>query len=224
MRRIYGIDTERLNFLTDGVYAIAITLLVLEIKVPEGLTPDQLVSVLIHETPKFAVYLIAFSACAVGWTFTYLANGIHRRTGPAHLFCTLIGLLSVGLIPFSSALMGNYPDQPWGIVAYAIDVGLLAGVYGLDLMLAMATLPDHVDRSPMRLLALTAFAVTGEAIFCGVLAFFSPRACLYMICATTLVIWVEYFVLVGWMGRTMEALHEEPHAHAPPQPLARRRR
>jgi uncharacterized membrane protein len=195
-----GLDTERLNFLTDGVYAIAITLLVLELKVPEHLQPAQLLPALIENVPKFITYLIAFSACAIGWTFTYLSHGFVRRAGPGHLVCTLVSLLAVGLIPFSSALMGEYPDSPWGVVAYALDVGLLAGVYAVDLMLAARNLPAHVDLRPIRLLYWTAWSVVGVAVVAaGGLAFISPRLCLYIIAAVTAGIWIEYFFWsAGW--------------------------
>lgn len=219
-----GLETERLNFLTDGVYAIAITLLVLELKVPEHLKTAQLLPALLDEIPKFITYLIAFSACAIGWTFTYLSHGLVRRAGAAHLLCTLVSLLAVGLIPFSSALMGEYPDSPWGVAAYAVDVGLLAGVYAVDLMLASRGLPAHVDRRPIRLLYGTGWAVAGiAALAAGWLAFLSPRLCLYVIAVVTALIWIEYMVLVGWIGHAVEALSAGRPAHAP-APAKRRRR
>jgi len=48
-----GLQTERLSVLTDGVYAIAITLLVLDVKVPEHLSPGQVPLALLENIPKF---------------------------------------------------------------------------------------------------------------------------------------------------------------------------
>lgn len=219
-----GLQTERLNFLTDGVYAIAITLLVLELKVPAHLRPEAVLPALRDNGPKFIAYLIAFSACAIGWTFTYLSHGLVRRAGAGHLLCTLISLLAVALIPFSSSLMGNYPDSPWGIVAYAIDVGLLAAIYALDLILASRRLPAHVDRRPIRVLYTTALGVAGVAVVSASwLAFLSPKLCLYVIGAVTAIIWIEYAVLVGWIGRALAALEDPGHTHRPALPERRRR-
>ena len=97
-----------------------------------------------------------------------------------HLACTLISLLAASLIPFSASVLGNYPDSPWGIVIYAIDVGVLAGVFAIDLLHAERTvIPAHIDRAPIRLLAGTAIAVAGIGALCGgFLAFVSPRLCL----------------------------------------------
>jgi len=154
-----GLQTERLSVLTDGVYAIAITLLVLDVKVPEHLSPGQVPLALLDNIPKFVTYLIGFTACAIGWTFTYLSPSLVRRGGASHLICTLLSLLAVGLLPFSSALMGNYPDLPWGVAAYGADVALLAGMNALDLTLATRGLPERVDRRAVHALYGSSWAV-----------------------------------------------------------------
>jgi uncharacterized membrane protein len=204
-RKLGGLENDRLNFLTDGVYAIALTLLVLELKVPEHLRPEQLLPALIANGPKFAAYVIGFSAVAIGWTFNFLIHPLVRRGGPMHLACTLISLLAASLIPFSASVLGNYPDSPWGIVIYAADVGLLAGVFAIDLLHAERTvISAHIDRAPIHLLAGTAIGVAVIGALCGgILAFVSPRLCLWIIGAVTATIWVEYFVLVNWFGRAL---------------------
>jgi uncharacterized membrane protein len=203
---IGNLDTERLNYLTDGVYAIALTLLVLELKVPEHLRPGELLPALLANGPKFAAYLIGFSAVAIGWTFNYLIHPLVRRGGPTHLACTLVSLMAASLIPFSASVLGNYPDSPWGIGIYAADVGVLAGVFAIDLLHAERTvIPTHIERGPIRLLAGMAIGVTLVGVLCGgFLAFVSPRLCLWIIGAVTAAIWVVYFVLVGWVGRVLE--------------------
>jgi uncharacterized membrane protein len=213
-------QTERLSFLTDGVYAIAITLLVLDVKVPEHLSPAQVLPALLDNIPKFVSYLIAFTACAIGWTFTYLSHGLVVRGGAGHLICTLLSLLAVGLLPFSSALMGNYPDLPWGVAAYGADVALLAGMNALDLTLATRGLPERVDRRAVRVLYGSSWAVAAIAAGTIGLAFLSPRIALYVVAGVTAMIWVEYFFLVGWIGRAIEAI-EARMAHHAPQPRRR---
>ena len=212
-RRLGTLENDRLNHLSDGVYAIALTLLVLELKVPEHLRPEQLLPALIANGPKFSAYMFGFSAVAIGWTFNYLANPLVRRGGPMHLACTLVSLLAVSLIPFSASVLGNYPDSPWGIVIYAADVGLLAGCFAIDLRHAERTvIPVHIDRAPIRLLLGTAIGVVIIGALCGgVLAFVSPRLCLWIIGGVTATIWVEYFMLVNWFGR---ALGQGPEAEA----------
>ena len=55
-----GTELERIVFFSDAVFAIAITLLVLEIRVPDGLSPAGLTSALGEMWPRFASYLISF--------------------------------------------------------------------------------------------------------------------------------------------------------------------
>jgi uncharacterized membrane protein len=200
-----GLHPERLNFLTDGVYAIALTLLVLELKVPEHLRPEQVLPALLENWPKFFAYLIGFSAAAIGWTFNFLVHPLVRRSGPTHLACTLVSLMAASLIPFSASVMGSYPNSPWGIVVYAIDVGLLAGVFAIDLVHAERTvIPPSIDRRPIRLLWMTAVGVSLCAVVCGgLLSFVSPHLTLAIIGVVTVGIWAEYFVLVGWIGRVL---------------------
>jgi uncharacterized membrane protein len=202
---LVGLHPERLNFLTDGVYAIALTLLALELKVPEHLRPDQVLPALMETWPKFVAYLIGFSAAAIGWTFNFLVHPLVRRSGPTHLACTLVSLMAASLIPFSASVMGSYPDSPWGIVVYAADVGVLAGVFAVDLVHAERTvIPPSIDRRPIRLLWMTALGVAACALVCGgTLSFVSPHLTLIVIAVVTVGIWAEYFVLVGWIGRVL---------------------
>lgn len=202
---LVGLHPERLNFLTDGVYAIALTLLVLDLKVPEHLRPEQVLPALLENWPKFFAYLIGFSAAAIGWTFNFLVHPLVRRSGPTHLVCTLISLMAASLIPFSASVMGSYPNSPWGIVIYAIDVGTLAGVFAIDLLHAERTvIPPSIDRGPIRLLWMSAAGVAACAVLCGgFLAFVSPHVTLGIIGLVSVIIWAEYFVLVGWVGRAL---------------------
>jgi len=217
---VSGFETERLNFLTDGVYAIALTLLVLELKMPEHLTPAQVLPALLANGPRFAAYLIGFSAVAIGWTFNFLVHPLVRRSGPTHLACTLLSLMAASLIPFSASVLGNNPDSPWGVVIYAIDVGLLAGVFAIDLMHAERTvIPPEIDRGPIYTLAGTAAAVTAIAVFCAPLAFVALRPIQAVIGVVSVIIWAEYFMLVSWMGRVLG----ETGASEITPPLRRRR-
>lgn len=62
-----GTEVERIVFFSDAVFAIAITLLVLEIRVPDGLPPARLAEALGRMWPKFLSYLISFSVTGGYW-------------------------------------------------------------------------------------------------------------------------------------------------------------
>jgi hypothetical protein len=206
------LHAERLNVLTDGVYAIALTLLVLDLKAPEHLASGQLLPALIAEIPRFLIFLIAFSAGGIGWTFTYFCNALMDRGSGLHLFLTLGALVTVSLIPFTSALMGSYPDQPWGILAYALDIAALSGLNTVDLIVTgPEIIPPHVDRWLVRVLWGSSLACCLVALGCGAVALANPRLALGLIAFFTASIWIEFLWLAPWVAR---------QAHPPPTPVA----
>lgn len=102
---------ERLILFSDAVFAIAITLLVIEIKVPElheEFTDAALGQELLHLIPKFVGFLISFLIIGMYWTihhriFSFLVNYDRKL-----LWLNLFFLMSIVLMPFSSGLYGEY--------------------------------------------------------------------------------------------------------------------
>ena len=64
-------ETLRIEAFSDGVFAIAITLLVLELKVPADLAPDEsLLRALVHSWPSYAAFLVSFATILIMWAIT----------------------------------------------------------------------------------------------------------------------------------------------------------
>jgi len=199
-----GLEIDRLSFLSDGVFAIVLTLLVLELKIPEGLAPNRILPALVDNAPKFAAFVIAFGAASVGWAYSYLAHSVMRRSNFSHMILTLISLMMVSTIPFVSAVMGNYPDSPWGYVPYCFAIAALCTALTLDMVINGRVLSDPaLDRR-----IITAFAgSTGLVMLIGLvgcgLAFWSPRLVFWVIVVVSALIWVDYFYLSAWIGREL---------------------
>jgi uncharacterized membrane protein len=103
-------DLGRLDALIDGVFAVAMTLLVLDLKLPSG-TRD-LLSALRQMLPGFLVYLIAFASIAGYWTihhfaFRHIAHGDGR-----FIVLSLVNLLFVTLYPVTASIVGAHPLEP----------------------------------------------------------------------------------------------------------------
>ncbi len=205
-----GLEIDRLNFLTDGIYAIVMTLLVLELKIPEGLAPDRILPALIESGPKFAAFAISFSAAAVGWSYAYLAHSIMQRSNFTHLIMTLLSLMSASLIPFASAVMGSYPNSPWGYEPYCVVIAALCATLTIDMVVNRNKLVDpRIDRHIPTLLWVSTLAcglvAAGGGLF---LAFWSPPAMFWVIVVVSLLIWVDYYYLSAWIGREMKRVEE----------------
>jgi uncharacterized membrane protein len=123
-----GID--RLLTLTDGVVAIAITLLVLQLKVPplsEVTNPDsaaELAAALGRDSDQLTSYVISFYVVAQFWlvhhrVFRHLAG---QREGLAWL--NFAFLFTITIMPFTSALLGDYSNNPLAVDIFALNLML----------------------------------------------------------------------------------------------------
>jgi uncharacterized membrane protein len=114
----------RLEAFSDGVIAIAITLLVLDLRVPlrSELGDESLAHALRHEWPSFAAFAVSFAVIGIMWVNHHALLGqiatIDRKLVLANLF--LLGVIAT--IPFSTALFAEYVRDPGtdGHVAAAI--------------------------------------------------------------------------------------------------------
>jgi uncharacterized membrane protein len=96
----------RLHALIDGIFAIAMTLLVLDLPKPQGsahLTRD-----LVHAWPSYAAYLVSFATVGVVWIEHHGMMGAVRRIDRRLLERTLVFLLFVSVIPWPTALAASY--------------------------------------------------------------------------------------------------------------------
>src|SRR5262245_45781763 len=105
------VDLVRLNALSDGVYAIAITLLILDIRIPENTLAGALSASLVALAPRVLVYLISFIVIGGAWgSHQRMLSQIRRGDGPLVWF-NLLSLLFVTLIPATAALLGRFPGE-----------------------------------------------------------------------------------------------------------------
>lgn len=207
-----GLEIDRLNFLTDGIYAIVMTLLVLELKIPEGLAPDRILPALLESGPKFAAFVIAFCAAAVGWSYAYLSHSVMRRSNFTHLILTLASLMAASLIPFAASVMGSYPDSPWGYEPYCVVIAALCAALTLDMFLHRRTLVDpRLDPRIATAFWLSTLAVGLVAVGGGLfLSFWIPRAMFWVIVVVSVLIWIDYYCLSAWIGREIARIEALP--------------
>lgn len=103
---------ERMILFSDAVFAIAITLLVIELKVPEietkELTEGKLLSALAHMIPKFFGFIISFMFIGIYWTVHHRMFGYVINYSPKLLRLNLFFLFAVALMPFSTAFYSEY--------------------------------------------------------------------------------------------------------------------
>ncbi len=115
------VSRARLEVLCDGIFAIAMTLLVVELKVPELLdrrSVPELALGLRHHLPGFVSYLISFFMLAVFWiNHNQWYRHIQHVTKPV-LVLQLCQLVLAAFLPFCAALVGRHVVNPLSIVVY----------------------------------------------------------------------------------------------------------
>jgi uncharacterized membrane protein len=129
-----GIGKGRIEALADGVFAIAMTLLILNVNVPVLKGEDErltLPSKLVELWPKFLAFVVSFLILGVNWVGHHAQLHYIRRTDRLFLWMNLLFLLVISAMPFATALLSEYHDQPIAVVIYCgslITAGLI--LYG----------------------------------------------------------------------------------------------
>ncbi len=135
----------RLEAFSDGVLAIIITIMVLELKVPHSSDIQDL----LHIWPVFLSYVLSFLYIGIYWNnHHHLMHSVHKVTGPI-LWNNLHLLFWLSLVPFATAWMGESHFSTWPMavygfvllmsgVAYYFLPHCLASVHGKDSVIAKA--------------------------------------------------------------------------------------
>lgn len=124
------LDTDRVETLADGVFAIAMTLLVFEINVPDvahRLTLGDLAAL----GPKLLSYVISFVVLGIYWIGHHNQFHYIRRADRLFLWINILFLMCVAFIPFSAALLGRYSGQELAVIVYGLNLVIVGAVlYG----------------------------------------------------------------------------------------------
>src|SRR3712207_6764986 len=135
------LPTTRLEAFSDGVFAIAITLLVLELHAPEG--SERLLPALAAQWPQYLSYIVSFTFIGSVWIAHSNMTRFMEAVTPAILRLNLILLLFVSLLPFTTSLLAARLDDA--------DEGIAVLLFGLNLTVAAllaSLLIASVARSP----------------------------------------------------------------------------
>lgn len=124
-------ETGRVEAFSDGVFAIAITLLVLDLKVPKSAdlaASGRLVTTLLRQWPMFTAYLTSFATILVMWVNHHRLFTLIRRTNGAFLFLNGLLLLFVTFVPFPTALVSEHLRGPEASTAAAVYTATYFGI------------------------------------------------------------------------------------------------
>lgn len=127
-----GLSPKRIEAFSDGVFTVAITLLVLGIALPV-LTPlevseGKLLPALIALWPKFLVYAVSYFIIGIFWSAHHIMFHYIHRSDRVLLWLNLVFLLTISFLPFPVALIGQYYQDMTAIILYGSTL-FLAGLF-----------------------------------------------------------------------------------------------
>ncbi len=116
---VAGLSTNRLEAFSDGVFAVAITLLVLNLQIPQLAAGNELVHKLGELWPKLLSYVLSFVIVGIYWVAHHNTFHYIKRSDRTLLWLNILLLMCIVFIPFPTALLGQYLDQQVAIIIYA---------------------------------------------------------------------------------------------------------
>jgi uncharacterized membrane protein len=131
-------NKSRMEAFSDGVLAVIITVMVLEMKSPHGANLTALRPVI----PVFLTYILSFVYIGIYWNNHHHLLHATQRVNGATLWANLHLLFWLSLIPFTTAWMGENHFEPWPVAVYGI-VLLLAAVAYFILTRVLISLHGH---------------------------------------------------------------------------------
>jgi uncharacterized membrane protein len=132
-----ALPLNRLEALSDAVFAIVMTLLVLDLSVPvfRGSSMHQQFTQLLEMWPKFAGYVVTFLMLGFIWSIQHHSFSFLKRSDSVSVWIHIIGLMFISLLPFSTSLLGEYVGQRLPILMYegncfiCLLIGYIAWLY-----------------------------------------------------------------------------------------------
>lgn len=150
------IEPDRLLSLTDGIFAFAITLLVLGIKLPEQAIFGSTIALdhfLVSLLPELGIFIVSFIVISSFWVYHHEYIRVKTVTLP-FLWMNMIYLLLIVLIPFTTSVVGEYTNFLDANVLFGFNVSMANIIFLIMFTIASKRnlLEDHVEEKKIMLI------------------------------------------------------------------------
>jgi uncharacterized membrane protein len=127
--QLAGTSVDRLSGISDGIFSVGMTLLVLGLAVPTlsaaSTTEGELWNQLLKLGPNVLVYVMSFMTLGIFWVGQGTQLSQLARSNRHYVWIQLAFLLTVTLVPFSTALLAHFPNLRVALVEYWLNIVLL---------------------------------------------------------------------------------------------------
>ena len=160
---------ERLAFFSDAVFAIALTLLAIDLRLPEGTTVDSsesFMTALGAAGPRLYSFVLSFVVIFIFWGAHFRIFRVVTEVDGLTVLANMLLLLCVAFLPFPTSVLGAHPTVPAVVAFYGICVGV-TGLASTLLWVVVAEVRHHAGDLPPRVIHL----LTARSLFVPVVMF-----------------------------------------------------
>ena len=202
---------ERLHALADGIFAIAMTLLVLELRVPElpHATNSELLNSLKDLLPSIYSFILSFLLLFIFWrAFNAIIGTLAKTLDSTVGLLSMIYLLLVCFVPFSSYFFGKYGSTQVGVIVYATNLILIGLAFNIlrkyILKSSNVETTDNWKRRDHRNATIRTIIPVFVSIIAIVVSYFSPRVAGILLLG---IVFVNIFNRgFDWLFKVLDAL------------------
>jgi len=190
---------SRLEAFCDGVFAIALTLLIIDIKIPSTIeinnTPDFWVA-LKHITPSILAFILSFIIILITWVNHHNSMKLMNKSSASFIYANGFLLLTVVFVPFPTSLIGEYISTDYAAPAVILYNSVLALQAIGWILLCQAALKNHLGKNEKSTRAIHKNGKFGYFAFilyslCTIAAFWFPLT-IAIITAVTWIFWLVH--------------------------------
>ncbi|GAB4307286.1 MAG: TMEM175 family protein [Methanobacteriaceae archaeon] len=171
--------TKRIETLVDGIFAIAMTLLVLNLEIPQltgVVTNAGIWNALVDLWPKMFTYGLSFFLLAIFWRVNHQQFYLIKKSDTNLLWINIIWLMFVALVPFSTSLVGEYGEFEVSELFFQINFLLIGILFNLNWRYAanMGLLDKSVTPERIEHIKRINLVLPIAAVFAIILVFIIP--------------------------------------------------
>jgi len=201
--RIAGQSVERLAALSDGIFAVAMTLLVLDLRVPASEavhTERDLWHALVALSPRLIMYMMSFMTLGIFWVGQQTQLNHLKRSDRSLSWIHIVFLFAVSLTPFSTMLLAEFIGYRLALIAYWFNIFLLGATLYFSWKCATGSGLVREDLSPEVSAAICRRILVGQGLYA-----FGALLCwvsTYWSIAFIVIVQLNYAVAPRLPGRT----------------------
>jgi len=146
-----GLTLKRLEALTDGIFAIAMTILVLAIDIPESsteMTGATLHNAILSQSNQLIAYVTSFLLLALFWTINHRQSGCLIKTNNIHIWINILMLIFICLVPYTTSLKSDFINDWMANLYFNINMLIIALLYFFNWNYATKKQRLTVDKLP----------------------------------------------------------------------------